>query len=160
MAKQHIVRLTRAQRAECGTILRRGRSSALTQRRARILLAADISQDGRRLTDVEIAAAVQVQPRTVARVRAACCQQGFAVALRGRPRPVPPKLDAVAEARLIALACTTPPDGRDRWSVRLLADQAVLVEGIPPLSRELVRRTLKKTTSSPGWCGDGSFLRR
>ena len=157
MPKQHVVRLSRTQRSECGAVLRRGRSAALTQRRARILLAADTSQDGPRLTDVEIAAAVSVQPRTVARVRAAFCQQGFAVALRGRPRPrpVPPKLDAVAEARLIALACTTPPDGRDRWSVRLLADQVVLVEGIPPVSRELVRRTLKKTRSSPGWCGGG-----
>ena len=157
MPKLHVVRLTRTQRAECGAILRRGRSTALSQRHARILLAADVSQDGRRLTDVEIAAAVQVQPRTVARVRAAFCQHGFAVSLRGRPRPrpVPPKLDALAEARLIALACTTPPDGRDRWSVRLLADQVVLVDGIPSISRELVRRTLKKMRSSPGWCGDG-----
>jgi hypothetical protein len=137
MPKQHVVRLSRSERAECGAVLRRGRSSALTQRRARILLATDTSQDGCRLTDVEVAAAVQVQPRTVARVRDAYCRQGFAIALRGkpRPRPVPPKLDAVAEARLIALACTTPPDGRDRWSLRLLADQVVLVEGIPPVSR-------------------------
>lgn len=157
MPKQHVVRLTPKQRAECGLILRRGRSSALSQRRARILLATDISQDGPRLTDVEVAAAVSVQPRTVARVREAFCRQGFAIALRGRPRsrPVPPKLDAVAEARLIALACTSPPDGKARWSVRLLADQVVLVEGIPPISRELVRRTLKKTRSSLGWCGGG-----
>lgn len=157
MPKQHVVRLSRAQRSECGALLRRGRSSAMVQRRARILLAADISQAGRRLTDVEIAAAVQVQPRTVARVRTTFCQQGFAVALRGRPRPrpVPPTLDAVAEARLIALACTAPPDGHERWSLRLLADQVVVTAGIPPVSRELIRRTLKKTTSSPGWCGGG-----
>ena len=157
MPKQHVVRLTPEQRAECGGVLRRGRSSALAQRRARILLATDVSGDGPRLTDVEVAAAVSVQPRTVARVREAFCRQGFAAALRGRPRPrpVPPKLDAAAEARLVALACTTPPDGQARWSVRLLADQAVLVDGIPPVSRELVRRTLKKTSSSPGWCGDG-----
>jgi hypothetical protein len=157
MPKQHVVRLSRSERAECGAVLRRGRSSALTQRRARILLATDTSQDGCRLTDVEVAAAVQVRPRTVARVRDAYCRQGFAIALRGRPRPrpVPPKLDAVAEARLIALACTTPPDGRDRWSLRLLADQVVLTEGIPPISRELIRRTLKKTPSSPGWYSGG-----
>lgn len=157
MPKHHVVRLSRAQRAACGAVRRRGRSAALTQRRARILLAADASQGGPRLTDVEIAAAVQIQPRTVARVRAAFCQQGCAVALRGRPRPrpVPPKRDAVAEARLIALACTTPPEGRDRWSLRLLADQVVLTAGLPPISRELIRRTLKKTTSSPGWCGGG-----
>jgi len=157
MPKQHVVRLTPEQRAECAAVLRRGRAAALTQRRARILLATDASQDGPRLTDAEVAAAVQVQPRTVARAREAFCRAGFAVALRGRPRPrpVPPKLDAVAEARLVALACTTPPAGQARWSVRLLADQAVLVEGIPSVSRELVRRTLKKTRSNPGWCGGG-----
>jgi Homeodomain-like domain len=157
MPKQHVVVLSPGQRRECGAVLRRGRSSALVQRRARILLAADAGPAGRRQTDREIAAAVEVDVRTVARVRAAFCQQGFAVALRGRPRPrpVPPKLDAVAEARLIALACTAPPDGRDRWSLRLLADQVVLVEGIPPVSRELIRRTLKKTSSSPGWCSGG-----
>jgi hypothetical protein len=160
MPKQHVVRLSRAQRSECGAVLRRGRSSALVQRRARILVAADVSQ-GERRTDVEVAAAVRVQPRTVARVRAAFCQQGFAVALRGRPRPrpVPPTLDAAAEARLIALACTTPPPGHARWSLRLLADQAVLVAGIPPISRELIRRTLKKTTASPGWGSAGSSPR-
>jgi hypothetical protein len=79
------------------------------------------------------------------------------VAVRGRPRPrpVPPKLDALQEARLIALACTPPPVGRAQWTLHLLADQVVLLEGMPPVSRELVRRTLKKTTSSPGRCSDG-----
>lgn len=157
MPKHHVVVLTREQRSECGAILRRGRSSALSQRRARILLAADAGLTAPRLTDREVAAAVGVDVRTVARVRTAFCQQGFAVALRGRPRPrpVPPTLDAAAEARLIALACTMPPDGRARWSLRLLADQVVLVEDLPLLSRELIRRTLKKTTSSPGWCAGG-----
>lgn len=157
MPKQHVVILAPEQRAACGTILRRGRSSALAQRHARILLAADTGPDGPRQTDREIAAAVQVQPRTVARVRASFCQQGFAVALRGRPRPrpVPPKLDTVQEGRLLALAISPPPHGRARWSLRLLTDQVVLLDGMPPVSRELVRRTLKKTTASPGWCGDG-----
>jgi hypothetical protein len=157
MPKQHIVRLSPEQRAECGAILRRGRSAALTQRHARILLAADVGPDGPRQTDVEIAAAVQVQPRTVARVRTNFCQHGFAVALRGQPwpRPVPPKLDAVQEARIVALACTPPPNGRARWSLRLLADQVVLLEDMPRISRELVRRTLKKTGVSPGPSGAG-----
>jgi hypothetical protein len=157
MPKLHVVTLTAAQRAECGAVLRRGRSPALTQRHARILLAADVGPDGPRLTDHEIAAAVGVQPRTVARVRATCCQQGFAIALRGRPRPrpVPPTLDAAQEARIIALACTQPPAGRARWSLRLLADQVVLLEDVPPVSRELLRRTLKKTAASPGWSSGG-----
>jgi len=157
MPKQHVVVLTPAQRRECGAMLRRGRSSALTQRRARILLATDAGADGPHRTDVEVAAMTEVTARTVARVRTTFCQRGFAVAMRGRPRPrpVPPKLDALQEARLIALACTSPPGGRAQWTLQLLADQVVLLEGLPPVSRELVRRTLKKTTSSPGQCGDG-----
>jgi Homeodomain-like domain len=157
MPKQHVVTLTPVQRDECGAVLRRGRAPALVQRHARILLAADAGTAGPRLTDREIAAAVAVDVRTVARVRTSFCQQGFAVALRGRPRPrpVPPKLDALQEARLVALACTPPPAGQAHWTLQLLADQVVLLEAMPPISRELVRRTLKKTTSSPGRCGDG-----
>jgi homeodomain-containing protein len=157
MPKQHVVRLTPAQRHECGAILRRGRSSALEQRRARVLLAADAGPDGPRHTDGEVAAMVAVTPRTVARVRTAFCQRGFAVALRGhpRPRPVPPKLDALQEARIIAVACMEPPAGRATWTLQLLADQVVLLEGMPPVSRELVRRTLKKTPSGPGWSSGG-----
>jgi hypothetical protein len=68
---------------------------------------------------------------------------------------VPPKLDALQEARLVALACTPPPAGRTTWTLQLLADQVVLLEEMPPISRELVRRTLKKTISSPGWSSDG-----
>jgi hypothetical protein len=152
VAKQHVVVLTPEQRAECGGILRRGRSSALVQRRARILLAADAGPAGPRHTDAEVAAMVAVTPRTVARVRATFCQAGFAVAVQGRPRPrpVPPKLDHLQEARVVALACTSPPPGRAHWTLQLLADQVVLLDGMPPVSRELVRRTLKKTTSSPG----------
>jgi hypothetical protein len=157
MAKQHVVVLSPEQRQECATILRRGRSPALVQRRARILLATDVGTDGPHRTDVEVAAMTAVTPRTVARVRTTCCRDGFAVALRGRPRPrpVPPKLDALQEARVIALACTPPPAGRATWTLQLLADQVVLLEDMPSLSRELVRRTLQKTGASPGRCGDG-----
>jgi Homeodomain-like domain len=157
MTKQHVVVLTPEQRAECGAILRRGRSPALVQRRARILLAADAGPAGPRHTDAAVAAMVAVTPRTVARVRATFYQAGFAVALHGRPRPrpVPPKLDSLQEARVVALAGTAPPAGRAHWTLQLLADQVVLLEGMPPISRELVRRTLKKTTSRSGRCAAG-----
>ena len=157
MAKQHVVVLTPEQRPECAAILRRGRSPALVQRHARILLATDAGPDGPHRTDAEVAAMTAVTPRTVARVRTTYCQAGFAAALRGRPRPrpVPPKLDALQEARVIALACTAPPQGRATWTLQLLADQVVLLADMPPISRELVRRTLTKTASSPGRCGDG-----
>jgi hypothetical protein len=63
---------------------------------------------------------------------------------------VPPTLDSLQEARVLALASTSPPAGRAHWTLQLLADQVMLLDGMPPLSRELVRRTLKKTTSRSG----------
>jgi hypothetical protein len=97
-----------------------------------------------------------VSARTVARVRERFATDGFAVALSGRPHPGSrPKLDAAQEARLIALACSAPPEGHARWSVRLLAGRVVELETMPPISRELVRTTLKKTGSRRGGCGDG-----
>jgi hypothetical protein len=157
MPRLHVVVLDPDQRAACEAVVRRGPSPALIQRRARILLAADAGVPGRRLPDAAIAAAVAVSARTVARVRSTFAQDGFAIALDGRPhpRPVPPKLDSAQEARLIAVACTPPPAGRAHWTRQLLADQVVLLDGMPPVSRELVRRTLKKTSSSPGRCGGG-----
>jgi len=84
-------------------------------------------------------------------VRERFASDGFAVALHGRSHPgSSPKLSAAQEARLIALACTAPPAGRARWSVRLLAARAVELEELPPVSRELVRTTLKKTGSNRG----------
>ncbi|MCC6312924.1 MAG: helix-turn-helix domain-containing protein [Thermomicrobiales bacterium] len=155
--KQHIVRLTTAQRAELKALLRRNGASALEHRRARILLAADIGRPGPKQTDAAVAAAVNVDPRTVARVRAVCATEGFAVALHGhaRSRQTPPKLTCGQEARLVALACSPPPAGHARWSVRLLAERVVELTALPPVSRELIRRTLKKTGSSPGWCSGG-----
>ena len=155
--KQHVVCLSADQRAEIGTLLTRNAATALEQRRGRILLHADAGPTGPKRTDIEVAAAVGVDPRTVARVRAVFVQAGFAVALHGHPRArqTPPKLDSEQEARLIALACSTPPDGHARWTLRLLAERVVELEDVPPLSRELVRRTLKKTDSSRGWCGAG-----
>jgi hypothetical protein len=92
----------------------------------------------------------------VARVREACATAGFAVALHGRPHPgAAPKLSREQELRLVALACSPPPDGRARWSVRLLAARVVELEVLPEMSRELVRTTLKKTASSRGGSGSG-----
>ena len=97
-----------------------------------------------------------VSVRTVARVRERFARDGFAVALHGRPHPgSAPKLDSAQEARLIALACTSAPEGRARWSVRLLAARVVELAEVPPISRELVRTTLKKTASSRGACAGG-----
>jgi transposase len=156
MRKQYHVSLTPAQRAEAQAVLDRGKAAALTARHARILLEADAAPRRRVRSDAQVAACCGVSPRTVARVRERFATDGFAVALHGRPHPgSAPKLDRAQEARLIALACTAPPAGRVRWSVRLLAERAVELAELPPVSRELVRTTLKKTGSSRGGCGGG-----
>jgi len=156
MRKQYHVHLTSEQRAAAQAVLNRGTAAALTTRHARILLEADAAVRRRVRSDAQVAEQCGVSPRTVARVRERFARDGFAVAVHGRPHPgSPPKLSAAQEARLIALACTAPPAGRVRWSVRLLAARAVELEELPPLSRELVRTTLKKTGSSPGAANDG-----
>ena len=156
MRKQYHVHLTAEQRAEASAILRRGKAAALTARHARILLEADAAPRRRVRSDAQVAEQCGVSPRTVARVRERCAREGFAVALHGRPHPgSAPKLSAAQEARLIALACTAPPAGRARWSVRLLADRVVELAELPPISRELVRTTLKKTVSNRGGSNGG-----
>jgi hypothetical protein len=156
MRKQYHVHLTPEQRAEARTILRRGKAAALTARHARILLEADEAVRRRVRSDAQVAALCGVSARTVARVRECCASAGFAVALHGRPHPgSSPKLSPEQAARLIALACTAPPPGRARWSVRLLAERVVALEAMPPVSRELVRTTLKKTASSRGGSNGG-----
>ncbi len=122
---------------------------------ARILLKADEGEDapGEAWPDTEIADALEVSRSTVSRVRERFVREGLEAALvHRRPQKTkPPKLDGFQEAHLIALACSAPPRGRKRWSVRLLAERFVSLECAEgPISRELVRRTLKKAPSSPG----------
>ena len=133
-------------------VLTAGTAAAHTQRHARILLKCDAGTSGPRWTDARVAAAVEVSPRTVARVRARFARGGVAAAL-GRTRPdrgYPHKLDAAQTARLVAIACTEPPAGRTRWSLRLLSQRLVELEVVDGISPETVRATLKKTISSRG----------
>jgi hypothetical protein len=156
MRKQYHVHLTPEQRSEATAILARGQAAALTYRHARILLEADAAVRRRVRSDARVAEVCGVSPRTVARVRERFARDGFAVAVHGRPHPgAAPKLSSAQAARLIALACSPAPDGRARWSVRLLADRVVELAELPPISRELVRTTLKKTGSSPGGASGG-----
>jgi transposase len=150
--KQHVVRLTPAERSELRTLLAAGPTSAHAQRHARILLKCDAGTAGRRWSDARIAEAVEVSARTVARVRARFTSGGLAAAL-GRKRPervYRRKLDDAQEARVVAIACTAPPAGRARWSLRLLANRLVELEVVDGISPETVRATLKKTPSSRG----------
>lgn len=154
MPKQHVIRLSAEQRQELKRLLRRDSTTALEQRRARILLASDAGAGLLAPTDLAVGAAVGVDPRTVARVRATFARHGFARALHGCPRVFPPrgKLSRDQEARLSALVCSSPPAGQARWTLRLLAARLVELEVVPEISHETVRQALKKTATSHGWC--------
>jgi transposase len=150
--KVYRVRLTSDERKQLHEMLSKGTAAARTLTHARILLKADEGVDGPRLTDDEIAEAVDVNRSTVERVRIRCVEGGVEPALRPRPsRQVHPrKLDGVQEAHLVALACSPAPKGRARWSLRLLADKLVQLEIVDDISYETVRQALKKTNSSHG----------
>lgn len=150
--KQHIVRLTPEERQTLGRLIRRAGASAHTHRRARILLHADTGITGPRLTDVDIAAAVAVDPRTVARTRSQYATAGLEAAIQRRPRGDrrPRKLEGAPEARLVALVCSDPPTGQARWTLRLLSQTLVELAIVPSVSPETVRTALKKTVSNHG----------
>ena len=116
----------------------------------RILLKADQSPEGPGWVDEKIAEAVETSQPTVSRVRKQYFEEGLEAALnRGAPnREYQRKLDGEQEARLVALACSEPPEGQARWSLRLLADKLVELEIVEEVSYQTVRRTLKKTPSS------------
>lgn len=152
MPAQHVVHLTPDERAQLGDLLRCDATPGFTQCRARILLHADRGVTGPCRTDVEVAAATLVEPRTVARVRAQFAAEGLAATLARRPRGDrrPCKLDGAAEAQLGAVARTEAPEGRERWTLRLLARRLVELEIVDGISPETVRQALKKTSSSRG----------
>src|SRR5687767_9377029 len=145
-AKKYRVELTTEEREQLDGLLTRGKVGARVSARARILLHA---AEG--ATDEAIAAAVRVGEATVERTRQKFVEGGVDWALHERPRPGGRrKLDGKQEAFLVATACSTPPDGRPRWTMQLLADRLVAVQLVDSLSDETVRRTLQKTRSSRG----------
>lgn len=149
MAKKYVVKLSPAQRLELERKVRSGRDSARTLARARVLLKCD---EG--CTDEEVVEAVGVSLGTVERSRKRFCIEGLEAMLCGHrqpPRPHKRKIDGEAEARLVTLACSTPPDGREAWTLQLLADSMVQLKYVDGnVSDETVRRVLKKTNSSRG----------
>lgn len=151
MHKTYIVDLTVEERTSLEKLVSVGRTSARRQIHARILLKADTSLTGSSWSDEQIAEALDVSVSSVARVRKRLVEEGLEAALNRRaPRqPRPRLLDGEQEARLLALACSQPPAGHARWTLRLLADQMVVLEYVESISYETVRRTLKKTRSSP-----------
>jgi transposase len=145
------VRLAAPQRAALGRIVRTGTHTAHARRRAAILLRADADgPDG--WTDDRIAEALGISRNTVWRVRAQYAAEGLDATLhkkRATNRQYR-KLDGAQEARLVALACSAPPEGQARWTMTLLADKLVELEVVPSIDPSTVWRTLQKTISSRG----------
>ena len=148
MKSKYAVYLSEVERAELRTLIGHGVAPARELAHARILLKADQGDGGPGWNDAAIAGALELCTRTVARVRQQYVTQGLEAALRRRmpERVYARKLDGQQEAHLIALACSTPPAGRERWSLRLLADAVVRLEVVDTVSHETVRQTLKQTT--------------
>ena len=143
------VRLSKDEQQELARLVSRGSHPVRMVRRAQILLR---SAEG--WTDPAIAAALGVSRQTVYEVRKQAVTEGVDACLRHtsgrRPGQQAKALDGVAEAHLVALTCREPPAGHERWTLRLLAEQMVVLEYVTAVSHETVRQVLKKTSSSPG----------
>jgi transposase len=146
--KRYVVHLTEGERGQLEALVRRGRAHSRKLLHGRILLKADANGDG--WTDERIAEALEVSVATVARERRRFCKEGLEVALMPRKPSTPRRrvLDRSAEARLVALARSEPPEGRDDWTLRLLADRMVRLGHVEGVSHETVRTTLKRTSLS------------
>ncbi len=146
--KRYVVRLEAEERAGLQRLVSVGQGAARKLTRARILLQADESDAGPAWTDERIAEGLGVVVRTVEHVRRQLVEEGLEAALeRRRPRrEYERRLDGAGEAKLVAVCCSKPPDGRRRWTLRLLADRLVELKVVDSISYETVRRTLQKTS--------------
>lgn len=146
MAKKYIVRLTDDERTYLESLIHTGKVAAHKRLHAEILLKADISEWGGKWLDNEISEAFGVSTRTVERVRERLVQKGLESALnRATPSRVKSRaIDGENEAHLIALSCGEPPEGRSRWTLRLLGQQMVELGYVESVSHETIRQTLKK----------------
>jgi putative transposase len=138
--------LSEAERRKLQEVVRKGENKARVITRGRILL---LSDEGR--NDQQVADALQVGRATVERIRRRAVREGIEAALVDRPRPgSQPKLNAKQEAQLVAIACSDPPPGQKRWTIRLLMEEVVRQKVVDSISFETVRRVVKKTMSNPG----------
>jgi len=149
MKKLYVVDLTQEEQATLLALTQKGSAPARKVRRANILLLANRTGENR--SDTDIAPILHLGRATVERVRKRFVEEGLQGALSEKPRRGrEPKLAGKPEAHLVAIACSQPPEGRGRWTLELLADRLVQMQVVETLSRETVRRTLKKTNSNPG----------
>ena len=150
--KKYVVRLSSEERDRLNDLIKKGNSPAKLQLKARILLKADISNNGEGWSDGQIVAALETNEQMVCRVRQKLVEEGLDSVLSRKKRltpAVPCIFDGEKEAKLIALACSAPPPGRARWTLRLLEDKVVELNIVDHASDNTIGRTLKKTSSSP-----------
>ena len=161
--KRYVVRLSADEREQLEALIRKGKSPAQRILKARILLKADVSGAGEGWNDSRIIKALETSPSMVYRVRKQLVEEGFEAVLSRKQRATPAVariFDGEKEAKLIALACSKPPKGRVRWTLRLLENKVVELGIVDRASDSTIGRALKKTLSSPIADSSGSFRRR
>jgi hypothetical protein len=151
-AKIYRVTLTTEEREALTALVNKGKGAAGKLKRARILLMADEAQDNGGWKDADIIQALHTSRSTVERTREKCVEMGVEAAINHtQPKRTKPKvLDGAAEARLVQLACSKAPDGRENWTLQMLADKLIELEVVETVSYETVRTTLKKMNLSLG----------
>lgn len=161
MSPRYRVTLTKEERKELELMTRRGKTHARRFIHARALLLCDAGADGPAWNVADVATALGVTSRSIEHLKKRFVEDGFEAALERKPREKPPRevtFDGAFEARLIALACSDAPDGRRRWTVRLLADKAVELSFAESVSHMTVQRVLKKTNLSLTSASTGKSL--
>ena len=156
-AKKYRIELTTEEQQELKALVSKGRAAAYKQTHARILLLSDEARKDGGLTDEEVARSLEIASATVERIRRRCVEEGIEAALgrKEQQQRRPKKLDGAAEAHLIALACGEPPEGRARWTLRLLADRRVwrMMEANDLFSRSSGRLWVATTAAIEGITG-------
>jgi transposase len=163
MSKHRSIVLSSEQHQQLENLIRSGQAKARTINRARILLLSDRSEygTGHDLTGTQIAQSLLCSRGTVEQVRKRFLDEGLEAALYERPRPgAKPKITGEVEARLIALACSSPPPGHTSWTLQMLADQLVELKLVESISAVAVHYRLKQTLSNRGWFSPGVFPKR
>jgi transposase len=161
--KKYVVRLSGEERDQLEGLLRKGKSAAQRLLKARIMLKADVSEAGEGWSDGQIIEALDTSVSMVYRVRKQLVEEGFEAVLSRKQRATPAVariFDGEKEAKLIALACSKPPKGRVRWTLRLLEKKVVELKIVDRASDSTIGRALKKTFSSRIADSAGSFRRR
>jgi transposase len=161
--KKYVVRLSAEERQQLEVLIRKGKGPARRLLKARILLKADVSEAGPGWSDSKIIAALDTSASMIYRVRRQLVEEGFEAVLSRKQRATPavPRIfDGEKEAKLIALACSKPPKGHVRWTLRLLENKVVELGIVDHASDSTIGRTLKKTVSSRIAGSAGLFPRR